>query len=114
MSLNIEKIARACHEANRALQIAFEEDGISPEWDDAPEWQRKSAINGVLEAISGKTPRELHETWVSFKLNDGWVYGPTKDANKLTHPCIVDYDELSAVQKAKDGVFHAIVRALDE
>ena len=110
--MNLNQIARICHEANRAIQIATGDPAVSPQWDDAPEWQRESAIEGVQKAIEGATPEQLHLSWVAFKVNDGWCYGHKKDAGAKTHPCIVDYDELPDDQKAKDAVFSAIVKAL--
>ena len=45
--MNIEDIARICHEANRAYCKAFGDDSHLP-WDSAPQWQRESAIMGGL------------------------------------------------------------------
>lgn len=112
--MQIEHIARVCHEANRAIQIATDDPKVSPSWDDAPEWQRDSAIEGVQKAIDGATHEELHESWCEFKVSDGWVYGAEKDEVSKTHPCLVPYDELPAEQKSKDAVFSAIVGALTE
>ena len=53
-----------------------------------------------------------HNSWMEEKINDGWVYGDVKDAEKKTHPCIVPFDELPEFQKKKDGLFCAIVDAL--
>lgn len=110
--MNHEKIASVCHEANRAIQIATNDQNPSPHWLDAPEWQRASAIEGVAKAIAGETPEQLHESWCEFKWADGWIHGPFKDEEIKTHPCLVDYDDLPAEQKAKDHVFSAIVNAL--
>ena len=41
-----EHIARVCHEVNRAYCEALG-DTSQPAWEDAPEWQRKSAMKGV-------------------------------------------------------------------
>lgn len=105
-------IARVCHEANRALQVVSGDPVPSPAWDDAPAWQRESAIEGVGKARSGASPEQLHESWCVYKHDDGWVYGPEKDAGLKTHPCLVPYDHLPADQRAKDAVFAAIVAAL--
>lgn len=105
-------IARVCHEANRALQTALAEDGVSPPWDSAPAWQRESAVDGVQKALAGASPEELHESWCAFKRADGWVYGPVKDGDAKTHPCLVPYDELPAGQRLKDELFSAIVGVL--
>ena len=107
-----EEIARVCHEANRALQIIQADPAPSPEWDDAPEWQRASAVEGVEKALAGETPEQLHQSWCDFKAADGWTYGETKDADQKSHPCLVPYSELPADQRIKDDLFQAIVRSL--
>jgi hypothetical protein len=50
--------------------------------------------------------------WCAQKENDGWVYGPQKDAVAKTHPCLVPYEQLSADQRKKDRLFFAIVPAV--
>ncbi|WP_433355591.1 RyR domain-containing protein [Microtetraspora malaysiensis] len=94
------------------LQIANGDAAVSPHWDDAPEWQRDTMINGVLRALDGATPQELHESWHAEKLADGWTYGPVKDAVAKTHPCLVPYEDLPDAQRLKDYMFQAIVRAI--
>lgn len=48
------------------------------------------------------------------KANDGWVYGPVKDPEAKTHPCMVPFDELPYVQRKKDAIFRAMVHALGD
>lgn len=110
--MHAAEIARVCHEANRALQILQHDPAPSPAWDDAPEWQTESAVEGVEKAIDGATPEDLHESWCAFKYADGWVYGDVKDAYAKTHPCLVAYAELPEDQRIKDDLFKAIVKAL--
>ena len=110
--MNNQSIARVTHEANRAVQVETGDPAVSPHWDDAPQWQRDSATEGVEKALDGATPEELHEAWCEFKRNDGWVYGDVKDADAKTHPCLVPYAELPADQRAKDTLFQAVVQAL--
>lgn len=105
-------IARVCHEANRAVQIATGDPAVSPSWDDAPEWQRESAMEEIQRALDGATPEQLHESWCAFKRADDWVFGEVKDADCKTHPCLVPYADLPPEQKAKDALFGAIVNAL--
>lgn len=106
------EIARVCHEANRALQIISNDPAPSPDWDNAPDWQRESAVEGVEAALRGEGPEELHESWCVSKIRDGWTFGDVKDAELKTHPCLVDYDALPEEQKVKDRLFAAIVEVL--
>lgn len=107
------EIARVCHEANRAYCLALG-DGTQKPWDEAPDWQRESAIKGVefLLANPLANPIDSHVSWQRQKEADGWVYGATKDEAKKTHPCMVPYHELPEAQRRKDHLFAAIVRAL--
>lgn len=113
--MDARDIARICHEANRAL-CESQGDWSQPLWGDAPAWQRSSAIAGVEFLIQNQaaTPEDSHKSWMERKEADGWVYGPVKDPEKLTHPCMVPYRELPANQQTKDRLFHAIVRALKD
>lgn len=108
----IEGIARVCHDANRAWQIASDDPVVSPAWDEAPDWQRASALEGVSKALDGASGEQLHQDWCDFKSGDGWVYGPVKDEAAKTHPCLVPYSELPPEQRRKDDLFAAIVAAL--
>lgn len=105
-------IARTCHEANRAYCQALGDDS-QKSWDEAPEWQRESARNGVLFHLNGDHgPEASHESWLAEKRAQGWKYGPVKDPEAKEHPCFVPYSELPPEQKAKDYIFRAIVHAL--
>jgi hypothetical protein len=109
----VEAAARAAHEANRAWCLACG-DTSQPAWDDAPEWQRCSAVNGVQAIIDDPTltPKRLHESWLAQKRADGWLWGRVKDAANKLHPCMVPYHELPPEQRAKDAIFGAVVRAV--
>lgn len=108
----ITVIARVCHEANKGF-CAANGDHSQKSWEDAEQWQRESAIKGVLFAQSRTNgPDEQHNSWMKEKIDAGWVYGEVKDSEKKTHPCIVPYDQLPDFQKKKDHLFIAIVKAL--
>jgi hypothetical protein len=109
----ILKVARVCHEANRAWCIA-NCDYSQLLWDHAPEWQMNSAVAGVRGVLEGNGPEQSHLGWLAQKEADGWVYGDVKDpaATPPTHPCMRPYDELPEEQKRKDHMFVAIVNAL--
>lgn len=111
--MKAEQIARVTHEANRALQVELGDPAVSPHWDEAPQWQRDSAIEGVKQTLEGAHAPELHESWCEFKIKDGWVYGEVKDADAKTHPCLVPYDKLPEEQRVKDDLFYQIVWSLE-
>jgi hypothetical protein len=89
-------------------------DFSQPEWLLAPDWQRTSAINGVQAILTGlvTSPEQSHEAWCREKRATGWRHGSTKDPEAKTHPCLVSYADLPAVQRIKDRLFFAIVATL--
>lgn len=105
-------LARVAHEANKAYCHSIGDDTQVP-WEQAPEWQKQSALAGVTAALSGKGPIEMHAAWSADKVKDGWVYGPVKDAAAKTHPCLVDYADLPEEQRVKDRLFLAVVFATE-
>lgn len=110
---SVEEIAKACHEANRGYCAALGDLSQLP-WEQAPEWQRKSAITGVEYHLANpdSTPADSHKSWLAEKTRDGWCYGRVKDPVAKTHPCFVPYEQLPKEQQAKDFIFLAIVRSL--
>lgn len=110
-----EEIAGVAHEVNRNYCLALD-DISQTEWELAPEWQRKSAINGVDLHLGRKDlgPEASHEAWMAEKVAAGWVYGPEKnpDATPPTHPCIVPFGDLPREQQVKDFLFRGVVHAL--
>ena len=112
-SLEVLQIALVCHQANKAWCEA-NDDNSQKDWHNAEHWQRQSAIKGVEFRL--KNPNAGHDaqhnSWLEEKVNDGWVYGETKDAEAKTHPYIVEFDKLPEFQKKKDALFCAIVDSL--
>jgi hypothetical protein len=108
-----EVIAKTCHEVNRVYCQSIGDDTQVP-WEEAPEWQKQSAIDGVVFWMhnSKLTPKDMHDNWMKGKLEAGWKYGPVKDPEKKEHHCLVPYNELPAVQQFKDKFFLAIVSTL--
>jgi hypothetical protein len=107
------EIARVCHEVNRAYCKSLGDESQLP-WEDAPDWQKKSAIKGVQFIIDNDNaaPSASHDSWLREKTADGWVYGPVKDVDLKQHPCCVPYEQLPPEQKAKDYIFGSIVRSI--
>ncbi len=108
----IEACARAAHEVNRAYCIALG-DKSQLSWEDAPDGQKSSAINGVQGALLGNTPRQSHEGWLREKKAAGWVYGTVKNPEKKEHPCMVEYDSLPNEQRQKDYLFISTVQEMN-
>ena len=108
--LKLQTLAHIAHEANRAFCRSIG-DNSQPAWDDAPEWQRTSAINGIEGALNGNTPEQSHESWMAEKVATGWKFGPVKDPEAKEHPCMVPYAELPENQRVKDHLYLAVVKA---
>lgn len=106
------KAAMIAHEVNRAYCESIG-DFSQPKWEDAPDWQKKSALDGVLFHGNNPeaTPENSHENWLREKEADGWKYGAIKDAEKKEHPCFVPYNQLPQEQRSKDYIFRAVVHA---
>lgn len=111
--MNIIDISIVAHEINRAYCLS-QGDESQPSWQDAPDWQKESAMNGVKFHIENPdaTPEDSHASWLKQKEDEGWKYGEVKDAEKKEHPCFVPYNELPASQKAKDYLFRQVVHSL--
>lgn len=111
-NVSVIATAKIAHEVNRAW-CAFNGDHSQPSWEDAPEWQRKSAINGVNFHRANPEAGDCasHNSWMAEKLADGWTYGEIKDPENKTHPCIRPFEELPKDQQFKDRLFRTIVHA---
>ena len=108
-------VAKICHEANKAY-CATIGDNTQPSWEDAPEWQKESAINGVRFHCLNEntTPADSHNSWLKEKTEQGWSWGEIKDAEKKEHPCFTAYENLPKSQQIKDYIFKNIVEAYKE
>lgn len=111
--MTVENIAQVAHEINMAYCNAIG-DNSQTEWDDAPGWQKQSAIHGVEFHIFNPDAKQSasHDAWLEEKKDTGWKYGKIKDAEKKEHPCFVPYEKLPTEQKVKDYLFKQIVHSL--
>lgn len=107
----VDKIAKACHEANRAYCNAMGDSSQVP-WEEAPEEIKRSAVMGVMAHMMNPelTPEQSHNHWMEVRKVNGWTYGTVKDLEKKTHPCMVPYEMLPREQKAKDYLFASVVK----
>ena len=107
-----DEVARAAHEVIRAYAGCLGE--FLESWEGAPDDIRESALIGVryLRANPLAGPAAAHVSWMATKLQQGWVHGLRKDEMAKTHPLLVKWDDLPAVQRAKDILFVTVVRAM--
>lgn len=114
--MRIIQIAAVAYAANAAYSNSIGDnsfDGV--DFQNAPAWQRETNIKGVELVVDNPsvTPRQLHESWMKEKIDQGWTYSAVpKDPEKKTHPCLVDYDHLPPEQRRKDLLFRAVVDAM--
>lgn len=55
-----------------------------------------------LEELTEKMAQNVHDVWAIGRFNDGWTYGPSRDDNAKTNPCLVNYEDLPEIEKAYD------------
>jgi hypothetical protein len=109
----LNQIAKVCYEVNKTYCESIG-DMSQVSWEEAPQWQKDSVINGVkfhLENPNSK-PCDSHNNWMAEKLKDGWKFGKVKNPDTKEHPCMVAYEELPKEQQTKDALFITIIRAL--
>lgn len=106
------QIAKTCHETIRALCQAFGDSSIDV-WENAEQWQKDSTFEQIKFALANPDApiSATHDSWSAEKIAAGWVYGPTKNAELKTHPCLVPFQDLPSDQKAKDYLFRAVVKS---
>lgn len=67
----------------------------------------------IMDTNTKKMPQEVlilsealaahvHDVWMQGRAAAGWTYGPRRDDEQLTHPCMVPYDELPEEEKEFD------------
>ena len=52
----------------------------------------------LMEAVA----KNVHETWASNRMAEGWRYGEQRDDVRKYHPCLVPYEELSEEERHYD------------
>lgn len=106
-------IAQVAHEINKEYCLAIGDSSQLP-WDEAPAWQKESAVLGVMFHVENPNagPDASHNSWMKQKIDTGWKYGEVKDADKKEHPCIVPFEDLPMQQQFKDYLFRQVVHSL--
>jgi len=113
--MTTKQIARVAHEINKAYCDSIG-DNSQPVWDEAPEWQWGSAVNGVIFHLKNPdaSPSASHDSWLKQKEEEGWKYGPVKNPDTKEHPCYVPYDQLPVEQRSKDYLFKQVIHSLKQ
>lgn len=98
--------SRHIHETVRAYSRTHGDHAYQP-WHLISTELKKSVLQGLFAVLRdpSTTPRESHENWSRTRLADGWVWGPEKNMEKKTHPCLVPYEYLPEHQRFKDDLF---------
>lgn len=113
MDLKSIFIARACHEVNKVYCEMLKDYSQVP-WEDSPDWQKESIINGVNYMLQNPqvTSEEMHDNWAKEKVANGWAYGEVKDSEKKIHNYLLPYKVLPKEQRKKHEIFSTIVKLL--
>lgn len=108
------RIAIIAHLAIASLSAFAGESDVVNEFEALPDAKKEALISGVSMLLenpeAGHDAR--HNAWVAEMLEAGWVYGKKKDDEAKTHPRIVDFEKLNKLEREKEILLHAIVRAM--
>jgi hypothetical protein len=55
-----------------------------------------------LLELTEEIAENVHEIWAQGRVAEGWTYGPARDDEKKTTPCLVPYDQLPDSEKQYD------------
>lgn len=117
-----EKSFMECAAANAYEQIRLfrimvsSGDDVAPNWEECDEEERNAFRNGfktILDLLMSSTDdftaegavTALHDSWIKFKMDNGWTYGPTLDTVNKTNPNFLPFSMLSKEEKKKSFVF---------
>lgn len=59
-------------------------------------------LSQELLELTEKIAENVHENWSAGRVKEGWTYGPERNDQKKTTPCLVPYDQLPESEKAYD------------
>lgn len=55
-----------------------------------------------LTNLTESMARNVHEVWASGRVRKGWKFGPTRNDEMKTHPCLVSYEDLPDSEREYD------------
>lgn len=59
-------------------------------------------LSPEIEEIRELLAKNAHDIWASLRIEDGWIFGPTRNDNNKEHPCLVPYEQLPESEKEYD------------
>lgn len=59
-------------------------------------------VSEEIKSLSEALARNTHENWAKSRIEQGWVWGETRDDKRKEHPCLVPYDDLPEQEKDYD------------
>ncbi len=71
-------------------------------YDPKPIDTKEIEIPPELLVLTEKIAENVHDVWAAKRIAEGWVYGMSKDPQKLTTPLLVPYSELPESEKEYD------------
>lgn len=73
-----------------------------PEYTPQPIDTTDVTLDERLTALIEQMAKNVHEVWAQSRIIQGWKYGPRRDDDLKTHPCLVLYEELPEEEKQYD------------
>ena len=73
---------------------------------------RREIMIDASSFITGKSPEEVHEVFVSRLTTDGWTYGQEINREAKKHPRLVPWNKLTPQQRSREVVFAGVVRVM--
>ena len=55
-----------------------------------------------LVSLTEKLAENTHEVWAAGRIEEGWTYGPERNTENKTTPCLVPYSDLPDSEKEYD------------
>ena len=55
-----------------------------------------------LVELTEKIAENVHDVWSRERMAQGWKYGPERNDEKKTHPCLLPYAQLPEEEKEYD------------
>jgi hypothetical protein len=107
MELNLDEIAKICHNTHVRYCSNMNLKGMTLSWNDVQENHKNIIKDSLQKIINGeiKNPKESHNNFVKQKEKEGWVYGEDYSLEDKINPRLTDFENLSINDKVKEILF---------